>query len=124
MIIRGLKALENQLDKLTALLMSNDPELERIAFRAGEIIARRAKEIITEKGHIVTGNLRASIRTVIEKPNLYQIDIYIGTDVFYSVFVEALPDGGYLFPAFREKQQEAINYIANGIVDLLRTKIR
>lgn len=75
--------------------------------RAGSVIANRAKEILTENGHIVTGTLRRSITTGITRKTRFYIVAEVGTFVEYAPYVEALPDGGYLNRAFQEKIRAA-----------------
>lgn len=43
--------------------------MEKALFRAGTKIQRRAQEILTENGHVVTGNLRRSIITDVVIPD-------------------------------------------------------
>lgn len=82
-------------------------KLEKGMFRAGTKIQKRAQEILTYNGHIVTGNLRRSIHTqaTVEEDKL---EITIGTNVEYAPYVEALPDGGYLFPAFYQEKENVL----------------
>jgi hypothetical protein len=82
-------------------------ELEKGMFRAGTKIQKRAQEILTINEHIVTGNLRRSIntQTIVEESKL---EVQIGTNMEYAPFVEALPDGGYLFPAYIQLKDEVI----------------
>jgi len=91
-------------------------DMERIAYKAGTLIERRAKENISGKNshhrHIVTGNLRNSIDTRVRKmaPTLVQIEI--GTNVHYAAAVEARDaTGGYLRPALYESKKQALDYI-------------
>ena len=71
--------------------------------RGGLLIEARAKEILTENGHIVTGNLRRSINTQVIRTGADRLYVEVGSFLFYAPFVEALPDGGYLFPAAEQQ---------------------
>lgn len=103
--------------RLLKQLQSNMP---RVMLNAGQIIEARAKEIITEKGHVVTGNLRRSINTQLGEVSATRIEVLIGTWVEYAPFVEALPDGGFLFPAAIESLPAVNRYLAvNGILPTL-----
>lgn len=66
--------------------------------QAGELVEARAKEILTEKGHIDTGTLRRSLNTQV-KVERASIIVEVGSPLIYAEPVEALPDGGYLGPA-------------------------
>jgi hypothetical protein len=90
-------------------------------------IAVRAKEILEEKNHVVTGNLRRSIQPIIGEISGGVIEGFAGSfmpgskgfvnaDAPYAPYVESLPDGGYLFPAYREKIEEVSKWIAQGIL--------
>ena len=82
-------------------------ELAKGMFRAGVAVQKRAQEIITEKGHVVTGNLRRSIHTEVTVEE-DKMEVQIGTNVEYAPYVEALPDGGYLFPAYWQEKDGVI----------------
>lgn len=97
-------------------------KLEQIALKAGYLIEREAVKLITEKGHVDTGRLRSSIRTISRKQGLYEVIVRVGTDVFYSVFVEALPDGGFLFPAYRNKKGEVTELLKRDIQSALKKR--
>jgi len=98
-------------------------------FRQGTIVERRAKEILrtihwqtrggitrgrsakrskryepgaTVVGHIDTGALQRSIHTeATANRNLLQVRIGTDNTAPYGIYVELLPDGGFLRPAFR-----------------------
>lgn len=74
--------------------------------RATLKIAGRAKEILVEKGHVKTGNLLRSIKCEAEFIDTFVIQGHVGTAVSYAPCVEALPDGGFLWPAVMEKGDE------------------
>ena len=76
--------------------------------QASASVARRAKEILVEKKHIRTGNLRRSITSKAKLDKDTKIIGIIGTDVHYAPYVEALPDGGYLYEALREEGKKAL----------------
>lgn len=96
-------------------------ELGKIAVQAGLIVEARAKEIITEKGHVVTGNLRRSINTQLTEVGQYSATVQVGSFVEYAPFVENLPDGGFLLPAAIETFPEVSEFLnEKGIVPVLK----
>jgi len=74
-------------------------------------VANRAKDILTENRHVKTGNLRRSIKAEAHFESDTLIVGTTGTDVHYAPYVEALPDGGYLYRAFREVVPKSIDDI-------------
>jgi hypothetical protein len=113
-ITREMKRLRARNDLLLKLLSTNDAQsaAARALLDGGWLIAARAKEIITEKGHIVTGNLRRSITAQIGATSDDRLEVEVGTWLFYAPFVEALPDGGYLFPASEEQFPNVVRLFA------------
>lgn len=97
--VRILKLIQK---RNTEFIEQISSELPRVMVNAGQIIEARAKEILTEKGHVVTGNLRRSINTQIVEAQEMSVRVEVGTFVDYAIYVEALPDGGFLFPASEE----------------------
>jgi hypothetical protein len=95
-------------------------ELQKEIFQAGTIIQVEAQRILTEKGHVVTGNLRRSINTqVVVEDTLLEVDI--GTNVEYAPYIEALPDGGYLFPAYWAKKDEVMQRLQRAVKNAMDT---
>jgi len=90
-------------------LLQND--FVRVVQQGGIIIADRAKEILTEKGHIVTGNLRRSISSQVVAVNEGSVDVEVGTWLVYAPKIEALPDGGFLYPAAEETFDEVTRFL-------------
>ena len=82
-------------------------ELQKGMFRAGVAVQKRAQEILTYNKHVVTGNLRRSIHTEVTVEE-DKMEVQIGTNVEYAPYVEALPDGGYLFPAYWQEKDKVI----------------
>lgn len=103
-IERELKKIAKRNETLLRAMVGNDEASAgaRALLDGGLLMAARAKEIITEKGHIVTGNLRRSINAQLQTNVRHRLEVEVGTFVHYAPFVEALPDGGYLFPASEE----------------------
>jgi hypothetical protein len=96
-------------------------ELARVAMQAGFIVEARAKEILTEKGHVVTGNLRRSINTQLVSVGTYSATVQVGTFVVYGPYIENLPDGGFLFPASIQTFPEVSRFLnERGIVPILK----
>jgi hypothetical protein len=112
-----LIGMEAVILNMTARIYAASGRLEKIAWNAGRLIERRAKENITGKHghgkHIITGRLRSSIDA--KKPlklSQYKYAVPIGTDVFYAPHVEHRDKtGGYLRPALQESKKQAIDYI-------------
>ena len=67
-----------------------------------------ARRILTENHHIITGNLRRSVRVESIRPG----QIRIGAPAAYAYDVEMGPDGGYLKPAMRNTIQGIAEYVA------------
>lgn len=88
-----------------------DAELERVALLGAQVIVRGSKLKITQKGHIVTGALRRDIQGQTKYVTPEEVAIAIGVSLHYGKYVEALPDGGYLFEAVEENAAEAIRVI-------------
>jgi len=98
------------------LLDSNVRLASMKAMKRGTLlVAKRAKELLTEKNHVKTGNLRRNIKTKVGWANLYELIGVIGTDVPYAPYVEALPDGGFLYQAARESGRKAYDYVREEI---------
>jgi hypothetical protein len=109
----NLKRLQARNRELLKLISGGLP---RTMMNAGQIIEARAKEILTEKGHVVTGNLRRSINTQLIDATERRVVVAVGSFVEYAPFVERLPDGGFLFPASVETLPQTIRFVYdNGI---------
>jgi len=113
--------------KLKATEMNIQANLELILVSAGLEIANTAQDIITENGHIITGTLKGSIMSFVtvdqaSKETYASIGSFPpgskgfnGSDAPYAPYVEALPDGGFLRPAYNQKKKEVEGLIANAI---------
>lgn len=88
-------------------------------FIQGSKVAVRAKILLTEKGHVITGNLRRSImvQPLIDQNGLLEINV--GTNVEYAPQIEALPDGGFLLPAFIEQHESIVRGMQAAIDQVL-----
>lgn len=90
--------------------------MTRTLFNAVQIVEARAKEIIQEKGHVVTGSLVRSINTSIVETSPTRSVVAVGSFLVYAPFIEALPDGGYLFPAAVETFDQVSKFmVENGL---------
>jgi len=115
-ILREIKKKNNQ---MIADMKGN--KLAKVAMQAGFIVEARAKEIITEKGHVVTGTLKRSINTQLLEVGTYSAQVGVGTFVVYGPFIENLPDGGYLLPAAIETFPEVSRFLnEHGVVPVLK----
>ena len=86
-------------------------EALRAMKRSASIVEKKAKEIITDKGHVKTGNLRRNIKSKAGYKGMFVIEGVIGTDVPYAPYIESLPDGGFLYPALMSSGREALIYL-------------
>jgi len=95
--------------------------------KATMMVQTRAKENISglhgHVKHIDTGNLRRNIKSKTEWVNPRKVEGFIGTDVPYAPYVEALPDGGYLIPALFEMEQAIKEMIETELDIILRGAI-
>jgi hypothetical protein len=106
MSLIGARALLMAIDRIE---QQEEAQAGRALVRAGNLVDARAKEILTEKGHVKTGTLRRSLQTTEpQKSTDGLMFVESGSDVFYSIFVELLPDGGYLYQALREMREAII----------------
>ena len=111
-----ITGLNSVIQNLNLKLMEVTGDIEQIAERGGRVIEKRVKENLTgDRGHqrhIITGNLRRSIDTRAHKISTFIVEVAIGTDTHYAVYVEARDKtGGYLYPGFVESKQEALDLI-------------
>lgn len=106
--------------KFQDITLQNHDEIKKAVYRACVGIQKRAQKILTELGHIVTGNLRRNIKSEADFVTKYEVVGIIGTDVPYGPYIEALPDGGYLYKAYLEEAENAVNYINNELKRILK----
>ncbi|MDX1388210.1 MAG: hypothetical protein R3344_03420 [Acidobacteriota bacterium] len=78
---------------------------------AGFVIVARGKEILTEKGHVVTGFLRRSLNAQVRRKSRDAVETEVGSPAEYAPFVEALPDGGFLEEALLQRIPEVTRII-------------
>jgi len=119
--IDGVEKFKFKADMLTKEVRN---EAKKAMFRGGTLIEARAREHLEgmhgHPRHWITGNLAGSIQVKVGWINLYEIMGVIGTDVPYAVHVEALPDGGYMFPALMNVGPEALEYVISGIKQIIK----
>ena len=94
-------------------------ELLKAVDQSVEMMQVRAKQIITENNHVVTGNLRGSIKSEAKYVTLFLIQGEVGTAVHYAPYIESLPDGGYLFRAVKEELPSANIRLANAVKSVM-----
>jgi hypothetical protein len=112
-LAKALAAIRKKSDVMVRGIQTN---LGRVTLNAAQIVEARAKEIITEKGHIVTGTLRRSINSQLEEVTYSVARANVGTFIEYGPAIENLPDGGFLFPALEETAPEVSAYLyAKGV---------
>lgn len=99
-------------------------DVKRGVARGATKVATRAKENISGQHghtkHVVTGNLRRSIQTKVGWVSSFEVVGVIGTDVPYAPDVEALPDGGFLYPAILEVGEGVYKYVQEEIIKAIR----
>ena len=66
-------------------------------------------------GHIDTGKLRDSILTKATVTSKGTMNVFVGTNNKYAIYIERLPDGGFLLPAFLEKRKDVLDAIKVGL---------
>ena len=116
--ILGLAKFKNRMKELNPKLKN---ELKSIMARGLMLIEGTAKQILTDKGHVLTGNLRRNIKHKTPRfINLYQIEGVVGTDVPYAPYIEALPDGGYLLQAITQEGDKVNEYIKQEFRKILK----
>lgn len=107
-------------------------DLATAVVKSGTVIELRAKEILTEKGHVVTGNLRRSVNTQLGLVTKKSADAIVGASAVYARRVEELPEGprranpnrgvggGFLAPAVTQRLAQAIKVAAEFMERALR----
>jgi len=111
-----LKGLPRLLLNINTMLLSTTAGA-KITYQAATIVEKRAKENITgmhgHDKHIITGNLRRSIKAGIPTPiGPAAFSVPIGTDVVYAMAVEVKsPDGGFLRPALKESKKDVMAFV-------------
>ncbi len=95
-------------------------ELGHAALLGASVIVRGAKEKITVKGHIVTGALRRDINAQLASSTPTVAVVAVGVALHYGKYVEALPDGGFLFESVEENTAEAIRVIGHELEAAIR----
>lgn len=103
-VVRELDKIRRRNDEMMRQLRT---DTGRALQNAGQVVEARAKEIISEKGHIVTGTLRRSINTQVRREGRDRAVAEVGSFMVYAPSVEALDDGGYLNPALEQRAQQA-----------------
>jgi phage gpG-like protein len=106
------------------------PELEAELFRQGTKVQVEAQRILTDiawvdakgqarTGHVITGTLRRSIRTQANVTGA-RMEVVIGTNIEYAPYIEALPDGGFMFSAYMAKKDEVLKGLQNAVNRVIR----
>lgn len=106
--LKGIDKMRKQMALIQKKYKSDVPNIFR---NGGLIIANSSKQILTAKGHILTGTLRRSITAMITELKPDRIGVSVGTWLDYAKIIEDLPDGGYLFEAFEKQRTPVVNYI-------------
>lgn len=112
---------EKEVLKKLGDLSDLEKEIINIIEEATTLFISAAKIKITQKGHIITGTLRRSIRYITTSITDDIIKGKLGSHVHYAYWVENLPDGGYLLESFNEKFDTVANYIRGRLKKLLYT---
>lgn len=141
------------LSKLEQFMQKNARDVGNALARGGMLISTRGVEIIKEKGHVVTGTLWRSVHVGFPGaqhggdfgaafgganlasaamtnahgeqaqvgPSTFQV--HIGSWIYYAYFVERLPDGGFMYPAFKQRSESAMNYTIRLISIMLESEL-
>ncbi len=94
------------------------------ALRGGTVIQLRAKEILIQNRHYITGTLHRSITVQLIEANKNGAVVAIGTAVIYGKYVERLDDGGFLFRAAEEKLAEALRVAGASLDEAIRASAK
>jgi len=120
--LTGTPALNAKLRKIGDALSSQ--ALANATLAGALIIEGSAKE----KVHVITGNLRRSIRSAIETSTATSATAIVGTDVEYAPYEEFgtryRPPHPYLRPALDEKRDEAQRTIRDAFKALVEQAAR
>lgn len=121
-----IEGIEPTMVKLKMLEPEVRKAIDQGMGRACSIIEARAKENISgmhgHTRHVRTGTLRRSIQSRVGWASMYEIVGAIGTDVPYAPYVEALPDGGFLYPALIEVGTKALSYLKDQMALAIKEK--
>ena len=115
--LKGVKKMRKRIAAIEKRYKSDVPNIFR---NGGLIIADSAKQILTAKGHILTGALRRSISAMITELKPMRIEVSVGTWLEYAPLVEELPDGGFLFEAFEKQRAAVVSYIKRELKNAIR----
>lgn len=98
--------------------------IETALFKAGTIV--QTESIMCLAGlrghprHWITGNLARSIQVKTRWESNDIVVAVVGSDVPYAIYVEALPDGGFLYTALMNKSNDAKIFLSKRIKELLK----
>ena len=120
--IGGVEETKEQFADLSKLAQ---PDVARALTQIGTLVTNRAQDILEEKGHVQTGNLKGSI-TAYVMLNVQDTTAFIGSfppgdqgfigsDAPYANIVEDLGDGGFLVPAFEENKDRMEKMLGDAI---------
>ena len=98
--------------------------LPRAGLAGGLVIVQLAKEKLTQKRHVRSGALRRSVDEDLRSVTEAEVAVAIGSPLHYAKYVEALPDGGYLFEATEEGRARAIAVAGRILEDAIRQGAR
>jgi len=115
---RDIAAALAEMEKdILAIATDLDDDAGEKVTQGGLIIEARAKEIITEKGHVVTGALRRSINTQPRQLSEHRFGAAVGSPMEYAPDIEVLPDGGYLNEAAEQRFEEVTQFLVDEWID-------
>lgn len=92
--------------------------------RGGTVIQLRAKEILIENRHYVTGTLHRSVTVQLGTVSRFHASALIGTHVHYGKYIEALDDGGFLFRAAEERLAQALQVAGQSLDEAIKASAK
>ena len=112
---RDVKLVNDKLDKLKIYV---DNQTDKLLLQAGKIIAVDAKKHLRyDLHHYITGNLYRSIVARLKTTEQHAVEV--GSPVNYSIHVENLPDGGYLFYSAYKNWNTVQKFLKDGYKSIL-----
>lgn len=85
--------------------------IHRAMLTGSALTVTESRRVMTANNHIITGNLRRSVRVVSVRPGV----VNIGSPAAYAYYIEILPDGGFLRPAMRTTIDSIAEYVAREV---------
>jgi hypothetical protein len=101
------KFMEEIRKKNRIMIAGMRSDIGKATLKAGWVVSNRAKEILQENNHVISGNLVRSLNAQVVEFTTDFVAVDVGSFMEYAPAIEALPDGGYLNRALEEKADTA-----------------